>query len=254
MSSVSGEMNTMRKWISVPAVAVVITIFTGCTHLTMLRTQEIRAVRDHADSLDTQILQLQKKILEEQETQGEMIRLMRADQQVRLGEIGSKVTSIEGGLTENQQRLSKIDEQTSDFKKRLEAKMAADSTAANSRATEIGKLLQIARSDFDAGRYDIAYNGFKDLYGQFPESPQAQEAEYWAAECLNAKRNYDEAEKAYINYIKKYPQGSKLCSALFKLGSAYEKDGKAKSRDIVWKKLTEQCPDSPEAQMAKSHK
>lgn len=224
----------------------------GCTNMTMLRTQELRAVQTKVDSLRTDLMALQTKMYEEQKTQSEIIRLMRADQQLRFGELDRKVSEITSNLSESQTRLSKIDEQTADFKKRLEAKMVSDSVSQNSRSAEIEKLFQIAMSDFNAGRYDIAANGFKDLFSQFPESPLAAEAEYWMAECSYAKRDWAGAEQDFISYIKKHPDGAKFCVALYKLGLAYEKQNKAKSKTMVWKKAVEQCPDSPEIQTIKS--
>ncbi|MBN1308680.1 MAG: outer membrane protein assembly factor BamD [Chitinispirillaceae bacterium] len=224
----------------------------GCSNITMLRTQELRAVQQRVDSLRTDLMTLQKTMYEEQKAQTEIVRLIRADQQVRFGELDRKVTQIASNLSESQSRLSKIDEQTADFRKKLEAKLVSDSLSQNSRAAEIEKLFQIAMSDFNAGRYDIAINGFKDLFSQFPDSPFAEEAEYWIAECNYAKRAYNAAEMDYISYIKKYPQGTKFCVALYKLGLSYEKQKKAKSKTMVWKKALEQCPDSPEIQVMRA--
>lgn len=224
----------------------------GCTNMTMLRTQELRAVQSKVDSLHTDLKALQTRMYEEQKTQSEIIRLMRADQQLRFGELDRKISEVTSNLSESQSRLSKIDEQTADFKKRLEAKMASDSLSQNSRSAEIEKLFQIAMSDFNAGRYDIAANGFRDLFSQFPESPQAAEAEYWMAECSYAKRDWATAELDYISYVKKHPDGARFCAALYKLGLTYEKQNKAKSKTMVWKKAVEQCPDSPELQTIKS--
>jgi len=182
-----------------------------------------------------------------------MLRLLRADQQVRFGEIDRKVSSIDGNMSESQMRLSKIDEKTAEFQKRLEARIASDSAANNSRIAEINKLLQIAMSDFNAGRYEIATSGFNDLISRFPDASQAQEALYWVAECFYARKLFPDAEKTYIQYVKQFPTGEKVCVSLYKLGMSYEKQQKTKSRDVVWKKLAEQCPDSQEMQVIKSN-
>lgn len=216
--------------------------------MTMLRTKELREVGAGVDSLRNELVALQKIMYEEQKAQSELVRLMRADQQLRFGEIDRKVSEIASNLNENQFRISKIGETTAEFQKKFEARLAADSLAGSSRDAEIEKLFQIAMSDFNAGRYDVAVKGFQDLVGQFPESPSAQDAEYWLAECHYARRSWRAAEQAYVSYVKKYPQGARLCVALYKLGLAYEKQDKGKSRTMVWKKALEQCPDSPEIQ------
>ncbi len=243
----------MYKKNHIAAVFLILSLtISNCTNITLMRTKELRAVQSRVDSLRTELMSLQQRIYEEQKTQSEIIRLIRADQQLRFGELDRKVSEINSNLNENQFRLSKIDEQTAEFKKRLEAKLVSDSISSNSRKAEIEKLFQIAMSDFNAGRYDIAINGFKDLSTQFPESPIAADAQYWIAECNYAKKAYGAAEADYLSYIKKYPQGAKFCVSLYKLGLTYEKQNKINSKNMVWKKAIEQCPDSPEIQVIKS--
>lgn len=230
-----------------------ISLLTGCSNLTMLRTKELRAVKAEVDSLRRELVSLQKTMYEEQKAQTELLRLLRADQQSRLSDIERKLAEISLNVAETQSHLSTITQKTVEVNKKLEAKLAADSINNTSRKTEAEKLFQIAMSDFTAGRYDIASKGFKDIASRFPDSPLASEAEYWIAECSYAKKDYNSAEEDYIIYIKKYPQGSKICVALYKLGLTYEKQNKIKSKNMVWKKALEQCPNSPEAQVIKSY-
>ncbi len=239
----------MRKIALLYATILFVVLFQGCSSITVLRTQELYAVRD---SLKAEITALGKKLDEQQQTQNELLRLIRADQQVRFSELERQIADVGSGLSESQYRLSKIDEKTADFQKKLEAKLASDSLATNSRGAEIAKLFQIATGDFNAGRFDIAKSGFKDIASRFPESSQGQEAEYWMGECLYAKKKYAEAERALLLYVKKFPQGAKSCVALYKLGLCYEKLNKDKSKELVWKKLFEKCPDSQEAALAKT--
>jgi TolA-binding protein len=240
----------MKRAIIITSIVCFAFLFQGCSSITVLRTKEMNAARD---TLRVRIDSLQKKILEEQQTQNEMLRLLRADQQVRFSEIEKNIGEIGSGLSESQYRLSKIDEKTANFQKQLQAKFTADSITASSRNAEIDNLFQIASSDYAAGRFDIALNGFKDLMSRFPDSPAGKDAEYWAAECLNGKKEYAEAEKVYILFYKKNPQGSLGCTVLYKLGLVYEKQNKEKSRDMVWKKLIENCPDSDEAKLLKKN-
>lgn len=229
-------------------------LFIGCGHITMLRTQELRNVQARVDSLHSELTTMQKKMYEEQKSTTELIRLVRADQQVRFESIDRKVSIIEGNLTESQDRLTKIDEKTAEFQKQLAQKLTADSTAANARNAEIEKMLSLANSDLASKRYDIAISGFRDFTQRFPDSPLASEAEYGIAEAQYGKKDYEDAEKSYLLYIKKYPQGTKFCQALYRLGLTYDKQNKTKSRQLIWNKLQEQCPDSPEAKMVKTKK
>lgn len=237
-----------RLFVCLISIAI-LSLFTGCSNLTMLRTQELRAVQTKVDSLNYAMTSLQKKVLEEQKAQGEMLRLLRADQQIRFNELDRKVSVIDGALSENQMKLSKIDEKTAQVEKKIEAKLSADSENVSNKNAEAEKLFQIAMSDFNAGRFDIAISSFNDLILKCPGSPIAQDCEYWISECQYAKRNFPEAEKGYLSYVKKYPQGSKMCVSLYKLGLVYEKQNKDKFKNMVWKKVIEQCPDSQEAKV-----
>lgn len=221
----------------------------GCSSITVLRTKEMKA---QSDTLFMRIDTLNDEILAKQATQDELLRLIRADMQLRFNELEKKIADLSSGLSESQYRLSRLDEKTADFQKQFQAKLAAESLAVVSKSEETQKLFQIATSDFNAGRFDIAISGFQDLLTRFPESKESIDAQYWIAECNYAKKLYENAQKEYLLYIKQNPQGAKVCVALYKLGLAYEKDDKSKSRDLVWKKLREQCPDGEEAKLTKS--
>ena len=223
---------------------------TGCSHITMLRTEELREVQAHVDTLKMEMTAVQEEMLQQQKAHNELLRLIRADQQVRFIELSHKVNSIEGSLSESQQRLTVIDRKTEDLKERWDEKAREDSLVQSLQDAELTKLFQIAHDDFMARRYDLAIRGFEDIRNQYPDSPLAEDAAYWIAECYYAEGRPDEAKKAYTDYIKAYPEGKKMCVALFKLGKIFEKKGQDKSRRMVWKKLIERCPDSEEAAAA----
>ncbi len=89
---------------------------------------------------------------------------------------------------------------------------------------------------------------------RFPESPQGQDARFLIAECWYAKQEFHKAENAYLLYIKNYPQGSRMCASLYKLGLLYDSTLQPKSRDLAWDKLLDLCPESPEAATVESRR
>jgi septal ring factor EnvC (AmiA/AmiB activator) len=93
----------MRKSIIIIAIAALsMSMAPGCSHLTVLRTREIHATQD---TLKMEIAALEKKISEQQEQQAELLRLIRADQQVRFNELEKRVGEVGSSLTESQYRL-----------------------------------------------------------------------------------------------------------------------------------------------------
>jgi tol-pal system protein YbgF len=179
---------------------------------------------------------------------------MRAEQQMRFSEIDRKVSAIERNISESQSRISRLDQKTSELSSSIKQKLASEEDAANQRKVQVDKLFEIAMSDFNAGRYDLAVSGFTDFAKQFPDAPQAPEAEYWIAEARFAKKDYDVAEKEYMQLIKKYPDGAKSCAVFYKLGLVYEHQDKKKSMEMVWNNLLQRCPDTEEAQSVRSRR
>lgn len=242
----------MKYLITLLGIFGLLLFYSGCANIAVLRVQEIKALETHVDSLFNEVHALQQKMIEEEKKQNELLRLLRADQQVHFTEIERNVQALAGNISESQDRLSQIDEKTREIKKRWEQQARSDSIAEVNKSAEIENLFKIAYNDFVAGRYEISFNGFKDLIDKFPESKYAEQALYWSGECFYVRKKYEKAEKAYKEYLKKYKEGEKICVTLYKLGLVYEKTKKKKSRTIVWNKLLKQCPTSEEAQAVKS--
>jgi TolA-binding protein len=241
----------VKYLIALFGISAFLLMYSGCANITVLRVQEIKALEAHVDSLFKELHALQQKMMEEEKKQNEMLRLLRADQQVHFTEIERNVQALAGNVSESQDRLSKIDEKTREIKKRWEERARTDSVADANMSAEMENLFKIAYNDFIAGRYDVSFNGFQDLMIKFPDSQFAEQALYWSAECYYVQKKYEEAEKVYKEYLKKYKEGEKICVTLYKLGLVYDKRRKKKSRKIVWNKLLKQCPDSDEAKAVK---
>lgn len=223
----------------------------GCSSITLIRIKELKQVEHRVDSLNNELSTAQRELLKEQKNQNELLRLVRADQQVRFDEMGQKISSLEGGLTESKYKLSQIDKKTQEIQERWEAKAQADSTVKSKKNMEMDKLFQIAYGDETAGRFDLAANGFADFCKQFPEAPLADDAAYWYAECWYGKKDMEKAELAFSDYLRKYREGKKVCAALYKLGFVFENKRQLEKRKMAWQKLIATCPASEEAQGAK---
>jgi len=230
---------------------VAVVLFSGCSSITMLRIKELQRVEAHVDSLKSNLASQQEALHQEQKNQDELLRLIRADMQVRFEELSQRFSSLEGSLSESKFKLSQIEKKTQDFQEQWKAKTVADSVSATQKKTQVEKMFQIAYGDFMAGRYDLAANGFNDLMNQFPDAAQTDEATYWYAECFFGKKEFDKAEQLYVDYLRKYREGKKVCPALFRMGTLFEYKKLFEKRKLVWQKLITSCPDAPEAVTAK---
>lgn len=69
-----------------------------------------------------------------------------------------------------------------------------------------------------AGSYSVAVTGFKDFLANYPNSPLAENAQYWLGEAYYVSRDLDAAAGAFRNVAQKWPNSRKTPDALLKLG------------------------------------
>jgi tol-pal system protein YbgF len=107
-----------------------------------------------------------------------------------------------------------------------------------------------AFSALKAGSYSIAITGFKDFLTTYPQSPLAENAQYWLGEAYYVTRSYDDAGTAFRTVLQKYPQSRKAPDAMLKLGfTQYEQKHFADSRKTL-EDVTQKFPDSDAARLA----
>jgi tol-pal system protein YbgF len=91
-----------------------------------------------------------------------------------------------------------------------------------SGSTEPSSVEQaVYNQSFDAlraGSYSTAITGFKDFLGNYPQSPLAENAQYWLGETYYVNHDYDSAAEAFRAVLKKWPDSRKAPDALLKLG------------------------------------
>ena len=107
-----------------------------------------------------------------------------------------------------------------------------------------------AFSALKAGSYSIAITGFKDFLTSYPQSPLAENAQYWLGEAYYVTRSYDDAGTAFRTVLQKYPQSRKAPDATLKLGfTQYEQKRYADARKTL-EEVTQKYPDSDAARLA----
>ena len=107
-----------------------------------------------------------------------------------------------------------------------------------------------AFSALKAGSYSIAITGFRDFLTSYPQSPLAENAQYWLGEAYYVTRSYDDAGTAFRTVLQKYPQSRKAPDATLKLGfTQYEQKRYADARKTL-EEVTQKYPDSDAARLA----
>ena len=99
-------------------------------------------------------------------------------------------------------------------------------------------------------QYDRAITAFQKFLATYPDSPLADNAQYWLGEAYYVNKSFPEAQAAFQRVIEKYPQTRKRADALLKIGYCqYE----LKQWDLARRTLSlvaTQFPDAPAGHLA----
>jgi tol-pal system protein YbgF len=77
---------------------------------------------------------------------------------------------------------------------------------------------QVAFGLLKDSQYDRAIAAFQKFLVSFPDSPLADNAQYWMGEAYYVNRSFPEAQAAFQRVVDKYPQSRKRPDALLKIG------------------------------------
>ncbi len=104
---------------------------------------------------------------------------------------------------------------------------------------------------FKLGKYQEAKRAFRDFIKQNPTSPKVANAHFWIGECEYKQSRYEEAILEYNKVIKKFPRSNKVPDALLKQGFAFAKLGDKESARILLQRLVKNYPRTAQAKVAK---
>lgn len=105
--------------------------------------------------------------------------------------------------------------------------------------------------EFKRHDYEAALAGFRfflDLHGQ---TSLAANAQYWMGECQFRMGRYREALKSFYHVVSYYPLSHKLPASTLKIGQTYTKLRDHEKARMMFEKVIEEYPDSPEADLAR---
>lgn len=101
-----------------------------------------------------------------------------------------------------------------------------------------------------AGSYSIAITGFKDFLSNYPQSPLADNAQYWLGEAYYVNRDYDGASGAFRTVLKKWPDSRKAPDAMLKLGYAQLEQKQLAAGRATLDQVTKKYPGTDAAKLA----
>jgi TolA-binding protein len=230
--------------------------FSGCSKITLLRTQELRKVEDQVKSARKEIADLQKSVDDLNLSQGGLTSKMRADLTSMISDLQTQISRLHSEIDETQHRLGQLGQKLDKLDQR-KVLLSGDSIAGGAPSLKIvdgldlDNLFNQAREDYIRGKYDLAHQGFKTVNEKDPSGTYKELALYWMAECLWKGEKFDRALEMYQRVIKEFPKGGKACAARFKIGLIHDAKKDGDRRNDAFKQLISECPQSNEAQRAK---
>jgi tol-pal system protein YbgF len=177
-----------------------------------------------------------------------------------------KLEGFEDNQLKNRERMDRLATDTAAVQKRmdiidqylnLEAVQAQKPATPSASAVVAAKpasdqaLYIEAKKAFDDGNVESARKGFEQLIADFPQSPQADNAQFWIGETYYRDKWYEKAILEYQKVIEKYPSGNKAPAALLKQGLSFLKIGETNNARLVLKELVAKHPSTNEASIAK---
>lgn len=114
-----------------------------------------------------------------------------------------------------------------------------------------GRLWDMAFSDYAAGQWPLAIQGFETYIRAFPKSEQADDAQFYIGEAYSLDGKFKEAIAAYDKVINDYPTGDRVPDALYKRGLAYSRLGQNDRARESFETVMKNYPNSEGSRLAK---
>ena len=96
-------------------------------------------------------------------------------------------------------------------------------------------------------RYDQAIKAYRQFIIDYPNGRYAHIAQYWLSEASYAQRHFKQAITDYQNLVNNYPNSPKLAEALLKIGYSYNELGQNKEAQETIEKLLRLYPNTTAA-------
>jgi tol-pal system protein YbgF len=109
---------------------------------------------------------------------------------------------------------------------------------------------QAAFDLIQARKYEDASRAFRDFLTAFPQSPLADNAQYWLAETHYVRRQFKDALPEFLKVTTQYPQSAKMPDAMLKIGYCQVELGDKTAARTSLQQVMRQFPDTTAARLA----
>ncbi len=226
--------------------------FSGCA-----TRREIVRLKNQADFLQQSNKRLEHRTAELDSLLREEIELtsrLRADLATTLGGMDERMEIVESKLEDLGHRFPELSRKMELVKREISTKKDTGTVSDTSTVmvnVDPTQLYDAAYLDLTKGNYDLAITGFSNYLKYFPETEQAANAQYWLGECYYAEKNYTRAAIEFHKVLENYSTGTKVPSALYKLGLSLTELKSVGQAKKYLQELVDKYPNTQEAKLAK---
>lgn len=183
---------------------------------------------------------------------------LRREMQLLSGQVEENDHRLEQHIADMTARLEAFDMRLSKIEQSLDVQAGAVAAGAAHAAppgqtnspSEEAALYSQGKQRFDQEDYAGARSIFETILKEFPQSDQADNAQFWIGETYYREHWYEKAILEYQKVIENFPQGNKVPAALLKQGMAFIELGDRENAALIFKELVERYPRSTEAKVA----
>ncbi|MBC8432786.1 MAG: tol-pal system protein YbgF [Desulfobacterales bacterium] len=171
------------------------------------------------------------------------------------GKQKKQLDRIEQMISANMDRIVHIELylnlETTKSELKLEKEPQTTSDIPSKEELSAGKIYKSAKQAFAQSDFETAREEFQQLLQLYPQSPQADNAQFWLGETYYREKWYEKAILEYQKVIEKYPKGNKVPASLLKQGFAFSSLGDQANTRLILTELVKKYPESNEAKIAK---
>jgi tol-pal system protein YbgF len=185
-------------------------------------------------------------------TQKDMLQLdenqhkSQADLITKMNDLSSNLETLNSQLESSQQRMTvlsqKLDDLQADLQRRFNVLSGQVTGNTGQGPATPGDMYKLAYNDYQAGKYDLAIVGFRNILSQYPHAELAAQAQYNIGECEFARKNYQDAAREFERTVQLYPKSEFAPKALYKKGVALQQAGRKTDAREAFRRLVKEFP------------
>ena len=180
------------------------------------------------------------------------IQAQTQDAATRIGELKEEVEALRSSIPALLSRMTPVSDPTAAADPAAVSSVPppAPSTLPSTVGLSPDRVFNTAHSDYAAGNYDGAIQGFQEFLKAFPTSARADDAQQYIGDAEYAQSRYQQAVAAFDLVIKNYPKGDQVAWAYYKRGLAQSRLQQNAAARASFEAVVKQFPDSEPAPLA----